>query len=161
MTQNTRHTTSSAHPLKYDRHPQIRHPSLTSEPPPTPPHTHPSHLSPFFPFLVPRDPLSPSQAVCHTSSDYYSPHPDRFYYTPQPVCDRCIGLQSIDPNEDVLMLCDRKTELVALIKEQWRRLSGTLLSTTSPDSEAIPSTTTLLRTIVQSDTMLASCCLHP
>jgi len=64
------------------------------------------------------------RAVSDGVSDYYAPCPDRHYTSPQRVCDTCIGVQSVDPSEDLLLLCDRKTELVALLREQWRRLAG-------------------------------------
>jgi hypothetical protein len=40
------------------------------------------------------------------------PLPDKGYYEPDRVNDRSIGLVSTDQAEDIMMYCDKKTEVI-------------------------------------------------
>jgi myosin-1 len=50
-----------------------------------------------------------------------APHPDDGWHFADTsrVCDKCIGLVSVDPLEDLLIVCARRTELVCLIRTQY------------------------------------------
>lgn len=58
---------------------------------------------------------------CYIDSvcNYYQCIPDLGYYTPQRVSDDYIGLASTDALEDILLVCDKKTELAALLNIVW------------------------------------------
>ena len=53
--------------------------------------------------------------------DYLQTVPDLGYYTPQRVSDDMIGLESTDILEDVLLLCNRRSELAVLLNTHWKK----------------------------------------
>jgi len=48
--------------------------------------------------------------------------PDHGYYHEQRLADAYIGLESTDLCEDVLLMCARRTELLALLNQRWQTL---------------------------------------
>ena len=56
--------------------------------------------------------------------DSLQPVPDLGYYTPVRVCDGCVGVESCDGCEDVVVLCARRTELVCAIQQLYSKTTG-------------------------------------
>lgn len=56
--------------------------------------------------------------------DYKQALPDLGWYESTRVCNECIGIPSCDPLEDVFLLLDKKTELVAVLSAQWEAVNG-------------------------------------
>ncbi len=61
---------------------------------------------------------------CYTDmyTRYTQALPDNGYYHEQRVADAYIGLESTDLFEDVLLLCARRTELLAVLNQRWQVL---------------------------------------
>ena len=55
-------------------------------------------------------------------TQYTQALPDSGYYHEQRVADAYIGLESTDLCEDVLLMCARRTELLALLNQRWQIL---------------------------------------
>jgi hypothetical protein len=53
--------------------------------------------------------------------DNMIPLPDLGYYTPVRMCDTCVGLESIDGAEDLIVLCPRRSEFVAIVQSAWSK----------------------------------------
>jgi len=51
--------------------------------------------------------------------DYTQPLPDLGHYVPVKVCDLCIGLESTEGVEDILLLSARRSELVSVLQSTW------------------------------------------
>ena len=51
--------------------------------------------------------------------NYKSAVPDLNWLGPERICDNCIGTFSVDPMEDMLLVCSRRSELVASLREQF------------------------------------------
>ena len=51
--------------------------------------------------------------------DYKQPLPDLGHYVPVKVCDLCIGLESTEGVEDILLLSARRSELVSVLQSTW------------------------------------------
>ena len=64
------------------------------------------------------------QVYSSTACDYLQPLPDEGLEAPQRVGDPFIGLVSLQQSEDVLLICDKKSELVSLLKSSYRRTNG-------------------------------------
>jgi hypothetical protein len=62
---------------------------------------------------------------------YSEPVPDRGFYTPQRVNDGFIGLSSTEQAEDIMFICDRKTEILGLLIQHVKLVrNGTALNVT-------------------------------
>lgn len=56
--------------------------------------------------------------------DVHVPLPDLGHYVPVRVCDSCVGVESKDGCEDTVLLCARRTELVAVLQSAAARASS-------------------------------------
>lgn len=55
-------------------------------------------------------------AVCN----YLTVLPDLGWYTPQRVSDPAIGIPSVEPQEDIVILSDKKSEVLSLLRNTCR-----------------------------------------
>ena len=53
--------------------------------------------------------------------DYLQPLPDYGHYRPVRVCDACVGFESFEGNEDIVLLCDRRSEIVAILQSAYQK----------------------------------------
>lgn len=64
------------------------------------------------------------QVYSKDASDYLQPLPDEGLEQPQRVGDPYIGLVSLQQLEDVLLICDKKSELVSLLSTYYKKANG-------------------------------------
>lgn len=50
---------------------------------------------------------------------YRAPVPDLSWNSPERICDNCIGYFSVDPLEDLLLVCARRSEFICILRTQY------------------------------------------
>ena len=91
------------------------------------------------------------------AADYLQPLPDYGHYRPVRVCDTCIGFESFMGNDDLVLLCARRSEIVAILQSAYQKLGlPTDLRTT--DLSVLFSDNIKLETKCTSSSSAASAC---
>mmetsp|Transcript_10766 Transcript_10766/g.16368 ORF Transcript_10766/g.16368 Transcript_10766/m.16368 type:complete len:1196 (-) Transcript_10766:132-3719(-) len=77
---------------------------------------------------------------CEEVSNFRQNLPDfGFYNGPERVADAFIGLESIDIMEDVVLFCDRKSELLGHLMNEWKKINKSKFPITFTDEASLRS----------------------
>ena len=90
-------------------------------------------------------------------ADYFQPLPDYGHYRPVRICDECVGFKSFEGNEDIVLLCARKSEIVAILQSAYQK-SGLPTDLRTTDLSVLFSNSIKLETIYSSSSPAAAMC---